>query len=102
MDGNRLFLFGVILLLLGIQFRLVESFELNSMATQFVEKRFPSRPAASSLNNYGSQDSYADPWATLNSTDTPTTRRLNPPRQLAFSFISVGAILILVSPAYRK
>jgi hypothetical protein len=102
MDSNRLFLFGVILLLLGVQFRMVESFELNAMATRFVEKRFPSRRADSSLTNYVSQDSYADPWVDLGPADPPTTRSFSPPRQLAFSFISVGAILILVSPVYRK
>ena len=34
MDGNRLFMVGVVVLLLGIQFRVVESFELNDMGLE--------------------------------------------------------------------
>jgi hypothetical protein len=102
MDGNRLFMVGVVLLLLGVQFRIVESFELNEMATQFVDKRFPSK-AAESTSTYTAPVGYSDPW--LVSTPTASgskTRRFTHPQKLALSFISVGVILILVSPAYRK
>jgi uncharacterized protein YcgI (DUF1989 family) len=101
MDAHRLFMLGVVVLLLGIQFRVVESFELNEMATRIVDRRFP-RPAMAPVTSYVAQNNYADAWLTPPSTAPLTTRHITPPRKLAFSFISVGAVLILVSPAYRK
>ena len=37
MVHNRLFLIGLVLLFIGIQLRMVKSFELNEKASQFVE-----------------------------------------------------------------
>ncbi len=101
MDGNRMFMVGVIVLLLGIQFRVVESFELNPWASNVVDKRFPNG-SVDPVTSYVSQPGYADPWAAPAVATGATNRIITPPRQLALSFISVGAILILVSPAYRK
>ena len=44
MSSQRLFMLGVVLLLLGIQFRLVNTFVLNEKASQFVEKRLGRSP----------------------------------------------------------
>ena len=101
MDGNRLFMVGVVVLLLGIQFRVVESFELNAWASNAVEKRFP-RDSAAPLTSYVSQNAYDAPWQDPAAPALTPTRLITPPRQLALSFISVGAILVLISPAYRK
>jgi hypothetical protein len=101
MDGNRLFMIGVVVLLLGIQFRVVESFELNEWSSQVVEKRFPST-SADPATSYLAVNTYNDPWLAPVAPSAPATRVISPPRPLALSFISVGAIMILVSPAYRK
>jgi hypothetical protein len=101
MDTHRLFMLGVVLLLLGIQFRVVESFELNEAATRIVDRRFPRDPAVP-LTTYVAANPYAEPWLNPPASIPPTTRVIFPPRKLAFSFMSVGAVLILVSPAYRK
>jgi hypothetical protein len=102
MDHYRLFMIGVVVLLLGVQFRLVESFELNEWASQAVEKRFPSQLSSDPTTSYVSQGPYGNPWLAPTSLPAPTTRQIAPPRKMSFLFISVGAILILVSPNYRK
>lgn len=101
MDAHRLFMLGVVILLLGIQFRVVESFELNETATRIVDRRFP-REAMPPLTTYVTSNPYADSWLNPPASVPPATRLVTPPRKLAFAFMSVGAVLILISPAYRK
>jgi hypothetical protein len=101
MDAHRLFMIGVVIMLLGIQFRVVESFELNETATRIVDRRFP-RATIAPLTTYVAANPYADPWLNPPAGAPPATRLITPPRKLSFAFMSVGAVLILISPAYRK
>jgi len=50
-DRNRYFMFGVILFLLGLQFRLVDSFVLNESSTRALHKFAQSSKIADNNNN---------------------------------------------------
>jgi hypothetical protein len=88
--GRRFFMIGAILLLLGAQLRLVDSYVLTPKASQFVEARLHT----SGLANSGLYDpSYlysVGPYPTSNKTFTP-------PRWIGWAFLSVGAVLVLHS-----
>lgn len=88
--GRRFFMIGAILLLLGIQFRLVDSYVLTHKASNFVEARLQT----SGLMNNGAYDpAYlysVGPYPAENKTFTP-------PRWMGWAFLSVGAVLVLHS-----
>jgi hypothetical protein len=99
---------GVVLLLVGIQFRLVDTFVLNAPASRFVEKRLTREPSSSL---YTTQTTSLDPLAspydadwTADTSGLPATslKSYSPPRWLGLSLISVGAVLILTHPCYRS
>jgi hypothetical protein len=107
-SSQRLFMLGVVLLLVGIQFRLVNTFVLNEKASQFVEKRLGRSPAA---GPYTTQNTSLDPLdspydsAWLENGSAPPVvnqQSFSPPRWLGLSLISVGAVLILTHPCYRS
>ena len=95
MDFNRnhYFIAGILLLLAGLQFRYVTSFELNEKASQFVEKRL-GKPAS-------------PPPRSLFSFNTPTligssTRVVHPPRGLGWSLMSIGGVLFVFSLTMQR
>ena len=102
---ERLFLIGIILLLLGIQFRRVESYTLTAPVSRIVQERMEkARGGASALAGIkGGYDSYSTTAMTsmpmLNAGGEMT---FSPPRWLGFSFVSVGAVLILTCPCFRS
>jgi len=83
-NRNQFMMFGVIVLLLGIQFRTFESYTLNEKATHFIASRMEG------------------------STTTPVVaaavpkKVLHPPQWLGWSFISVGSVLILHAFGMKK
>jgi hypothetical protein len=97
LNRNQYFLFGLVIFLLGIQLRLVDSFVLNERATHFLAERmqqFKSQQVASAGDN-----------ATILATSSlpPLAKhRLNPPDWLGWSLVSVGSVLILYSLALKK
>ncbi len=99
--SQRLFLIGVILLFLGIQLRVVKSFELNDRASQFVSAKLAKTPPATTTS-YVSYDSYDDLLAPKPNNAAPSIQTITPPRWLGWSFISVGTVLILTHPCFRK
>jgi hypothetical protein len=100
MDSNRLFIYGVVLLLLGVQFRLVESFELNEKATRVVERYFPSSGENATTTALTTDSSGS--WPGASAASGGRTRHIRHAPEIAFSLISAGAVMILISPAYRK
>ena len=95
LNRNHYFAIGTILLLVGIQFRFVESFILNEQSSQFIEERFgkKKRPIVASRG-------FPNLLATVPMT---TSRRpIEPPRWLGWSFISFGAVLMLYSLAMKR
>ena len=89
---NRYFLVGILLLLLGIQFRMVHSFVLNEQTTRVLARFDKSKSLA---DNTG--------ITTLLSQVYPNpTKRVEPPRWLGLAMITVGAVISLHALAIPK
>jgi hypothetical protein len=83
MYRNRYFLLGILLLLLGVQFRMVESFVLNESATRALA-RVTKQSAVADNSGMGAMlmQIYPNP-----------TKRVEPPRWLGLSMIAIGAVI---------
>jgi hypothetical protein len=94
-NRNQYLMAGLVVLMLGIQLRLVEGFVLNERATSFLHQRVQAmrgQPMASASES-----------ATLLASPLPGTRHtVYPPNWLGWSFVSVGSVLILYSLALKK
>lgn len=101
---DRLFLIGVIVLLLGIQFRRVESYTLTAPVSRLVlERMAKARGGASALAGIkGGYDTYSTSVASVPTLNSGGEMSVSPPRWLGFSFVSVGAVLILTCPCFRS
>ena len=85
MQRNRYFLLGVLLILLGIQFRVVESFVLNEPTTRVLARVTNNQPMASN-----------DAMSTFLMQVYPNPRKqVAPPRWLGLALIAVGAVISL-------
>ncbi len=83
-DRNRYFMFGIILFLLGLQFRIVDSFVLNESSTRV-------------LHRFVKKANIADSNAATNvymRVGTPK-KNLRPPNWLGFVLLSVGGVMSL-------
>ena len=94
-NRNQYFMAGMVVLLLGIQMRLVETFVLNERATQFLAQRiqqFKSQQLAS-----------ASDMPTLIAAQSPSHKhRLTPAPWIGLAFVSVGSVLVLYSLILKK
>ncbi|MEM6654562.1 MAG: hypothetical protein AAF596_02045 [Planctomycetota bacterium] len=92
-NRNQYFFAGVLVLLIGLQVRMISSFELSSEASRMLAEG----PAASSQS---SQFSFASAQQTI----APQMSRkvIEPPEWLGWCLISVGAVLGLHSLAMKK
>ena len=85
MNRNRYFLVGVLLILLGIQFRMIDSFVLNEPTTRALSN--VSRSSQPTVN-----DSFS---AFLMQVHPKPTKRVHPPRWLGLAMIAVGTVVSL-------
>jgi hypothetical protein len=91
-NRNQWFLAGLVVLALGVQFRMVDSFTLNAEASQFVATQFKSAPTE-----------VAAPGQSYVVARSPAPlRTVTPPKWLGWSLISVAAVLILHSLAMKR
>jgi len=91
-NRNQFFISGLILLLLGLQIRAVETFVLNEKASRFLAERFT--PAVAD------GDGTVRPFVPALG---PTPRRtVRPPVWLGYALMSIGAVLILHSLAMKR
>lgn len=83
MYRNRYFLLGTLFILLGVQFRMVDSFVLNESATRALARVSEETSVAdnSTMSNLMLQI-YPKP-----------TKKVTPPRWLGLAFIAVGAVM---------
>ncbi|WP_236010420.1 hypothetical protein [Candidatus Laterigemmans baculatus] len=92
MTRNHYFLLGVLLILLGIQFRMVESFVLNEPATRALARVTRSTPVASN-----------DMMSTMMLQYHPNpTKRFAPPRWLGLALIASGTVISLHAVAIPR
>jgi hypothetical protein len=95
-NRNHYFMIGIVMLLLGVQLRWVDSYVLNAEASEFVAKRWDQQPPP--------PQPVVSPQL-LVTTPTPTTttiKTIKPPTWIGWSFVSIGAVLILHSLAMKK
>ncbi len=93
LNRNHFFLIGLILLFLGLQFRMVESVVLNTKTSQFIAKRLKKQPA----------EATADFTPSLLTNNPPASRRtIRPPKWIGWMLISIGAVFVLHSFAMPK
>jgi hypothetical protein len=84
-----MYLAGIIVLLLGLQFRMVESVVLTEQATKFVAEKFESGDLATTAPNWFAQA-------------LPVKKTVTPPKWLGWSLLSIGGVLVLHSLAMRR
>ena len=85
---NHYFMIGLIIVFLGIELRMVESFVLNEKVTKAIAEKIdrPSQKVASFFPSVG-----------------PLPRKvIRPPQWLGWALISVGSVLVLHSLAMQK
>jgi hypothetical protein len=92
LNRHHYYFAGLLLLLVGLQFRLVESYELNERVTNALADKFGENPVA--------QD---NPLRQLFPAAGPLPRKtLRPPSWTGWCILSVGAVLVLHSLAMPK
>jgi hypothetical protein len=91
---NRYFMAGMLLILLGIQFRLVHSFVLNEPATRTLIKLSKNGPVAA--NN-------TSPLNTLFMQVAPSPKKqVVPPRWLGLAMVAAGVVISLHAMAMPR
>ena len=91
-NRNQYFMFGLVLLFVGIQFRLVETFVLNEKTSRFIAERV--QPAVAGA------DGSSRPF--LPAVGPAPRRTVRPPQWLGWALMSIGSVLILHSLAMSK
>jgi len=88
---NQWFLIGLLLLLLGTQFRLVESVDLTPKLTAFLAER-SSRPVAAA----------AMAAQSLANSQPVVKKTVHTPEWLGYCLLSSGAVIVLFSWSMKK
>jgi len=101
MTAARMLFVGMILLLFGVQLRLVDTFVLTDKAAHVVQTWLGSQPATA-VPATTSDDLWPDLTETTSQTPPAPKREFTPPRWLGLSFLSTAAVLILGSPCFRS
>lgn len=90
LNRNQYFFMGVVILLLGVQFRMVSSYTLTTEATRFLAERTKSSATDGAL------------MALTSDLGAGPQKVIQPPEWLGWCLMSVGGVLILHSLAMRK
>ena len=95
LNRNQFFMAGMVVFLLGIQMRMVEAYVLNEQATQFMASRIQQLK--------GNDVASAGSLPTIFAAQAPVAKhRIEPPKWLGWTLVSVGAVLVLHSLAMKK
>lgn len=90
LNRNQYFFLGVVILLIGLQFRMVSSYVLTDEATRFLAERSNKSSARATMVSFT-----GDIGALPN-------KVINPPEWLGWCLMSVGSVLVLHSLAMKK
>ena len=84
---------GIVLLLMGVQFRLVDSVMLNKETSQFIAKKIEARKKSGGVNSL----------ASMLSISMPTQQRtVEPPKWVGWALVSIGGVLLLHALAMKN
>ncbi|NLS96391.1 MAG: hypothetical protein GXX96_30000 [Planctomycetaceae bacterium] len=89
---NQYFLAGLVLIFLGLEFRAIESMQLTQEFTQFLARR-TNHPAVATTDTVDS---------VLGTNTKLPPKTITPPEWVGYSFLSLGAVLVLHSLAMPK
>lgn len=95
LNRNQWFLAGLVLLLLGLQFRMIDSVVLTPELTKFLADHASgpgSGPVATASQTMGAFMT-AEPLA---------SKTVRPPEWVGWSLLSIGAVLVLHAMSMRK
>ena len=87
-NRNQFFMTGIFLMLLGVQFRLVDSITLNDKTTRFLAAHAGSATTSTTASMFPSS--------------TVPRKVIEPPQWLGWALISVGAVCVLHSLAMKR
>ncbi|MEQ8789170.1 MAG: hypothetical protein RIC55_22850 [Pirellulaceae bacterium] len=92
-NRNHYLMAGMVILLLGVQFRLVDSFVLNDQTTAIVDKQLKATAVAAADDSTAALTQVA-----------PSSRLkvIRPPKWVGWALISVGGVLVLHSLAMKR
>lgn len=82
---NRYFMLGVLMILLGIQFRMIDSFVLNEPTTRALARM-------TKQSSVAANDSFTNFMMQVH---PKPTKRVTPPRWLGLAMIAVGSVISL-------
>ena len=94
LNRNQFMMIGLLVLLLGTQFRMVDHFVLNADASEFVQEKLGKKPAPDVAP--------AVRTAVRESPLVANKRVVKPPNWLGWCLLSVGGVLVLHSLAMRR
>lgn len=95
-NRNHYFIAGAVILLFGVQFRMVDSYVLNEPASRFLAEKFSSPEKQVATNTILPTMELAAPGSSV------PLRTIRPPVWLGWACISVGAVLMLHSLALKR
>lgn len=98
---TRLFLLGVVILFFGIQLRSFDTFVLNERVSGFINDRVAKKQEAAPVDPLKADFMMLDDQSATPAVNLPKHRKLTPPRWLGYSFLSIGAVLVLSCPLCR-
>ena len=90
-NRNQFFLIGIVIVLLGLEFRLVDSFVLNEKTTRFLAER--AKKADESVTSFRRFMPAMGPMP---------RKTIQPPQWIGWFLVSTGAVLVLHSLAMKK
>jgi hypothetical protein len=90
LNRNQYFFLGLVILLIGLQLRMVSTYTLNEEATRFLAERTQSASQSATMVSFSSDMGMAP------------KKVITPPEWLGWCLISVGSVLILHSLAMKK
>lgn len=89
LNRNQYFFLGIVILLMGVQLRLVSSYVLTAEATRFLAERTQSDGDGAMLS-------------LANDLGAGAQKVIEPPEWLGWCLMSVGAVLVLHSLAMKR
>jgi hypothetical protein len=92
LNRNQFFFLGLVVLLVGLQVRVVSSYVLNPKTTKFLAERTGQTQSATAASFF----------AMSGGTSAAPRKVLQPPEWLGWCLMSVGAVLVLHSLAMGK
>jgi len=102
-NRNQYFMVGMVILLLGVQFRVVDSYLLSRPVTKFLAEK-TGKASPQTLNTVSRVENSPLSFFSLNKQQPRASilqKTVRPPTWLGLALISIGAILILHSLAMR-